>query len=485
MRICRIVPAAAIAIAPLFFATSCAVNPATGHHEFTLVSAGQELQIGREGYPATIAQYGLYDDPRLAAYVDSVGRRVASKSELPTLEWHFTVLDDPVVNAFAMPGGYIYVTRGILAHLNSEAQLAGVLGHEIGHVTARHSAKQITQQQIAGLGLAIGGAFSPALQQYSGAAQQALGLLMLKYSRDDETQADALGIRYATAAGYDPREIPGTYATLKRISDRAGSSLPGYLSTHPDPGDREARTSALAQAAVAGRGGLEVRSHGYLEHLRGVVFGDDPRNGWLSGSRFTQPAMGFELELPAGWSAQNGHAALVAAAPQQRAAMQWSAAANSGALAPGDYVAALRRDGRITDAAGAVETIGGWPAWVGRVSTAGDGGTTRVLFGAWVRTSGSTLMQCLAQSTAVGDADEQAIAASVRTLRPLAASRRDVEPDRVRIRTAPTGGTVQALLTRLGPSSQSIEEFAILNAVATDDRFMTGDWIKLVEPGRR
>ena len=162
------------------------------------------------------------------------------------------MLDDPIVNAFAMPGGYIYITRGILAHLNSEAQLAGVLGHEIGHVTARHCAKQMTQQQMLGLGLAVGSALSSTFRQYSAAAQQALGLLMLKYSRDDETQADELGIRYATAAGWDPREIPATYAMLKRISDSSGQRLPAFMSTHPDPGDREQRTSRARRAGGGG-----------------------------------------------------------------------------------------------------------------------------------------------------------------------------------------------------------------------------------------
>ena len=136
-------------------ASGCATNPATGKKEFTLVTPAQEAALGRDGYSAAIAEYGLYDDGALAAYVDSVGHKVAAASEEPTLPWRFTVLDDQVVNAFAMPGGYIYVTRGLLAHMQSEAQLAGVLGHEIGHVTARHSAKQITQQQLAGMGLSI------------------------------------------------------------------------------------------------------------------------------------------------------------------------------------------------------------------------------------------------------------------------------------------------------------------------------------------
>src|SRR5499426_733650 len=187
------------AVAALAWAAAgCAVNPATGKKEFTLVTPAQEAAMGREGYSAAIAEYGLYDDASVSAYVDSVGRKVAAASEQPTLPWRFTVLDDPVVNAFAMPGGYIYVTRGLLAHMQSEAQLAGVLGHEIGHVTARHSARQITQQQLAGLGLGIASALSSTVQQYSQAAQTALGLVFLKYGRDDETQADELGVAYAT-----------------------------------------------------------------------------------------------------------------------------------------------------------------------------------------------------------------------------------------------------------------------------------------------
>ncbi len=477
------VASAALALV-LLAPAGCAVNPATGQRQFSLVSAAQEQQIGREGYPAVLAQYGQYDDAAVATYVDSVGHRVAGHSDLPNAEWHFTVLDDPVVNAFAMPGGYIYITRGILAHLNSEAQLAGVLGHEIGHVCARHSAQQITQQQIATLGLAVGSAISPTFQRFGGAAQQALGLLMLKYSRADETQADELGVRYASRAGYDPREIPNTYATLKRIGERSGSSLPAFLSTHPDPGGREERTRALAEQAIAGRSDLIVRSHPYMDELRGLVFGDDPRGGWVSGSHFTQPVLGFELDLPSGWKAQNGHAALVAAEPSQKAALQWSAAANSGSLSPSDYVAALRRDGRISDAQGGGETIGGWPGWVGRVAVPADGGAARVLVAAWVRISDGTLLQCLGQSATAGDAYEQAILTSVRSLRPASAAHRDVAPDRVRVKPAPGSGTLATELPRLGPSPLSADDLSILNGLELDAPVAAGQWLKTVEAGR-
>jgi predicted Zn-dependent protease len=467
-------------------AAGCAVNPATGRREFTLVTADQELAIGRDGYGATVTEYGKYDDVALAAYVDTIGNRLARASERPDLQWHFTVLDDPMINAFAMPGGYIYVTRGILAHLNSEAQLAGVLGHEIGHVTARHSAKHITQQQIAGLGMAVAGAFSTTFQQYSGAAQQALGLLMLKYSRDDETQADELGIRYATAAGYDPREIPATYAMLKRVSQRGGSSLPFYLSTHPDPGNREEHTAALAGQAVAGKANLLVRGHAYLDHLRGLVFGEDPRGGWFDGARFTQPQMGFEMEFPAGWKTQNGRASVAAAEPQQHGGMQLSLAGNAGTLTPSDFVAGLRRDGRIAGAEGYGESIGGWPAWVGRVTVPAADGTASVLVAAWVRLGPDRMLQFLGRGAATGDANERAIVAAVRSMQPVRDVRRaNPEPDRVRLKVASAAGTFEALLAKLGGGALSVEDASILNGVAVDETIGSGRWLKVVEAGHR
>ena len=473
-------------LAALAALCGCAVNPATGRREFTLVSADQELAIGKDGYVATLAEYGRYDDAQLAAYVDSVGHRLAKVSELPTLDWHFTVLDDPAVNAFAMPGGYIYITRGILAHLQSEAQVAGVLGHEIGHVTARHSAKRITQQQITGLGLGLAGAFSETFRQYSGAAQQALGLLMLKYSREDETQADALGIRYATAAGYDPREIPNTYAMLKRISDAAGSRLPIYLSTHPDPGDREERTGALAAQAVVGKSNLTVRSKPFLEHVRGIVYGGDPRQGYFEGERYFHPQLGLEMVFPSGWRTQNGKQAVIAQNANATAGLQFSLAANAAGLAPADYVAALKRDGRIGEARGNTESVGGWPAWVGRLAIPQQDGSTRVLIAGFVRQDADKLDEVLGQSAATGDADEASVFATIRSLRRLQEpGRANPQPDRVRIAAAPAAGAFASVIARLGGSALSLTETSILNSVAEDASIPAGQWIKTVEAGRK
>ena len=201
-------------------AAGCARNPATGQLELSLVSEGQEVALGKQSDVAVQSEYGVYKDAGLAAYVDSVGQALAKRSERPDLEWHFRVLDSPVVNAFALPGGYIYVTRGLLSVMNSEAQLAAVIGHEIGHVTARHGARQLTRATLGQVGLAVGGILSKDIARYGSLAAQGLTLLFLKYSRDDENQADELGVRYATRANWDPREMPETFATLKAVSER-------------------------------------------------------------------------------------------------------------------------------------------------------------------------------------------------------------------------------------------------------------------------
>lgn len=471
------------AFALLLSIAACAVNPVTGKRELSLISASQELAIGREGYGAAVAEYGLLEDAALAAYVDSIGQALASRSEQPGLPWRFTVLDDPVVNAFAMPGGYIYVTRGILAHLQSEAQLAGVLGHEIGHVTARHSARQITQQQLAGLGLGIASVLSEDFRRYGGAAEQALGLLMLKYGRDDENQSDLLGVRYSTAAGYDPREIPSTYSMLRRIGERSGQRLPSFLSTHPDPGDREQRTTDLAREAAAGKSGLHVRQRAYLERLRGLPFGEDPRHGYFEESRFFHPGMRFEMSFPSGWRTQNSRPAVAAQSADQASMMQLSLAADARTLSPAEYVATLQRDGRIQGSRGSSETIGGWPAWTGRLAVPARDGGTATLTAAFVRQAPDRMFQIMARVP--DEAAERMVLASVRSLRPLDPARETAAPARLRLVPARAAGTFASVFAALGPQGVSAEESAILNGVELDEGVQAGVWIKSVEPARR
>ena len=459
----------------------CAVNPATGKRELSLMSTDQEVQIGHDGYPAVVAEYGLYDDPRLAAYVDSLGHKLAAVSHLPTLDWHFTLLDDPTVNAFAMPGGYIYITRGIMAHLGSEAQLAGVIGHEIGHVTARHAAKQMTQQQLAGVGLGVAGLFSTTVRQYGQVAQQALGLMMLKYSRDDETQADQLGVDYATKAGYDPREIPKTYEMLARVGAHAGQRLPSFLSTHPDPGDRQVRTAALAQAAVAGKRGLIIREREYLHRLDGVVFGNDPRQGYVSGEMFYQPAAGYEARLPAGWPQQVGHASVVAAKSDQTAGMQLAMSPKANGESPEAMVSSLLASGKLTAANGHAETLGGYSAWVGTVVVPAEKGPARLAVGL-VRINAGSMLQATGSSAAGGDADEQAILASIRSIRPIAdAGKKSPSINRVQVSRVARAGSFESVVNSFGPLAVDVDQISILNNRDAGENVLAGELVKVVK----
>src|SRR3989454_3017836 len=259
-------------------AAGCAVNPATGSRQLMLVSESQEIALGRDYDQQVAASIGVYPDSELQRYIQQFGARLAATSERPNLPWSFRVVDDPVVNAFALPGGFIYVTRGILAHLNSEAELAGVVGHEIGHVTARHSASQMTKQQLAQVGLVVGAIASPEFGRYTGLAGQALGVLFLKYSRDNERQADDLGLRYLRRVNYDPRELPHVFEMLTRVSQaQGGGRVPEWLATHPDPENRRGRIEQEIASLPQSFSGVAVNRDSYLRRPHGLVVGAHPR----------------------------------------------------------------------------------------------------------------------------------------------------------------------------------------------------------------
>jgi predicted Zn-dependent protease len=300
----------------------CATNPATGGRQLMLVSHEQEAQIGRQQDEQILKSGQVYEDPGLQDYVQELGSRLAEKSERPELPWTFRVLDDEIVNAFAAPGGYIYVTRGILAHLNSEAELATVLGHEIGHVTARHSANQMSKQQLMGVGLAVGMILEPAVASWSDVAQAGLGLAALKFSRDDERQADNLGLRYMVGAGYDPHQAPEVFDMLNRVTQAAGGgSMPSWASTHPQPENRtyliERRLAELEPLP----GDLSVVRSGYLQRLDGLTYGHDPREGFFEDELFLHPELAFRIEFPQGWKTHNAKDMVAGVSPKQDAAI--------------------------------------------------------------------------------------------------------------------------------------------------------------------
>jgi len=363
-------------------ASSCAVNPATGNNQIMLVSEAQEIAMGRQADAAVVQSIGVYADPGWQRYIQQFGARLAATSERPNLPWTFRVVDDPAVNAFAIPGGFVYVTRGLLAHLTSEAELASVVGHEIGHVTARHTAAAMSKQQLLGLGLALGSMANKQVAKYAGTANQALGILYLKFSRDDESQADQLGLRYMRRGGYDPRQMPEVFRMLDRLgaADGGGGRLPTWLATHPSPGNRVAAINGQIAALPQDFSGTSVNRDSYQRLLDGIVFGINPRQGYFTGSQFFHPDLRFQIAFPAGWALNNGAQAVIAVSPAKDAAIELAQAAEPSADAAAR--AFLAQDGITSGSSARVTLAGGLAGISSPFAAAAEGGTVRgtVLF---------------------------------------------------------------------------------------------------------
>lgn len=306
----------------------CAVNPVTGKKQVALMSEAQELALGAESDPQIIAQFGLYDDAEMKSFIELHGNEMAAISHRPNLQFHFRILDSPVVNAFAVPGGYVYFTRGIMAHFNNEAEFAGVLGHEIGHVTARHSVDQYTKSTIAQV-LLIGGLIvSKELRAFANEANVAMQLMFLKYSRDHESQSDELGVEYSTKVGYDAREMAGFFKTLQKLGDEGGDEIPDFLSTHPNPADRFNNVTKLAaewQAKVP-KPSYKINRDSYLNLVNGIVYGEDPREGYVEQGIFYHPELKFQYPVPSSWDLVNTPTQVQMASPNGDALMVFSAA---------------------------------------------------------------------------------------------------------------------------------------------------------------
>jgi predicted Zn-dependent protease len=333
-------------VSVLFFLYGCVTDivPATGERRYLGYTWQQETGIGKQASKEVTSLFGVYGDSNLARYVTEVGNRVLATSHLrrPGADEQvratpvtFTVLDSPVINAMALPGGYIYVTRGMLAQLNNEDQLATVIAHEIGHVAARHAARQAWQQQI-GQGLLLGGAVLsqglglPAqnILNFGGMAAQ---LFLLRYSREDELEADKLGVEYAMAAGYDSREVIGLFQALDRMQEKEGQSMPSFLATHPNPGDRIQRIRELTSAA---RDSLTPNPDTrYLHAVEGLVLGEDPRQGFVQDNVFYHPDLGFRFPIPRGFKAVNQPSQVIMAEGQNRAVLGFTGTAESSAEA--------------------------------------------------------------------------------------------------------------------------------------------------------
>lgn len=307
-------------ILTLFLLTqSCAINPVTGKRELMLISEDEEIAMGKQSDVEIRAVYGIYADPDLNQYVQNIGNTMVPYSHRPKLVYHFAVLDSPVVNAFAAPGGYIYVTRGILAMMNSEAELAVVLAHEMGHVNARHSVSRLSNMMLMQVGLAAGSAISKTFADIAGIAGVGAQLLFLQYSRDDEREADELGVEYSRKGQYNPEKMIAFFSTLEKLGDLSGGQpIPGFLSTHPLTSERIQNTQEMI---LPGDASLKVKQNEYFKRIQGTVYGDDPRQGFTEGDTFYHPDMRFKFSFPLNWKLQNTPARVVIISEDENAAV--------------------------------------------------------------------------------------------------------------------------------------------------------------------
>ncbi len=469
-------------------------NLVTGETQRGAYTWQEEVQIGRENDPAVIAQFGLYEDAGVSAYVERIGQDVLQTSaysdpttpaEIRGTPFHFRVLDSPVVNAMALPGGYIYVTRGLLAHLDNEAQLSVVLGHEIGHVLARHASRRAASAQLGQLGLlgaAVlggvvgGGNVAEGILNYGGAG---VGLLFLSYGREDEREADRAGVAYSEFAGYDAAEAADFFGSLARLSQQGGGGgIPSFLSTHPDPGERQQSIPQLA-AQYQPRG-TEVNAAEYLSQIDNIVLGNDPRQGYTEGGRFYHPELRFQFTYPDGWQVNNTPSAVQIGEPNGRAVLEFSFAQASSAQAAGQE---FGRQQGVAVSSQSSTTIGSNRSY--RVEGSANTSNGEVRFLAYFIEYGGNVFRFMGLAAAnsfnsYSATMRQSIESFARLTNQSYINRQPVRLDVVRAdRSAPFSSFVSGRPT---PEGLNTEGLAIMNQVQLNTTVPSGYQLKL--PGR-
>jgi predicted Zn-dependent protease len=442
--------------------SNCARNPVTGKSELSLISESQEIQMGKQASQEVAQSIGLYNDEKVQRYVADLGKRMAANSERPNLPWEFHVVDDAAVNAFALPGGFIYITRGLMASINNEAELATVLGHEIGHVTYRHSVQQISKAQLAQLGLGIGSILSSDIARFGQLASAGLSILFLKYGRDAENQADQAGFRYALNQNYNVREMTDVFETLNRVSEGGGrGKLPEWLSTHPNPENRIERIEKILDTLQRDPTRGVVNQDQYLQYVQGMTYGVDPRQGYFEGSHFYHPQMKFQLTFPQGWKLQNTPQAVVALSPNQDAIIQLGLA---GKASPRQAAEQFLSQQGVQAGEGSTSSINGLPAASSYFQAQTEQGTIQGIV-SFISYGGTTFgLMGYTPAGKLGGYD-QIFQSTIRSFGELRdRSKMNVSPARVELVKLNREMTLEQFNSQY-PSSVSLQELAIINEV--------------------
>ena len=480
--------------ASIIVLSSCARNPVTGKRELSLMSTEQEIAIGKESHPSVVASMGLYEDKTLTAFINEKGKAMAKISHRPDLPYQFYIVDSPVVNAFAVPGGYVYFTRGIMAHFNNEAEFAGVLGHEIGHITAKHAARSQKSQLLSQIALIGGAILAPDIvgQNIEG-IQQGLGLLSLKYSRDHESESDKLGVLYSSQIGYDANQMADFFGTLKRISENAGQVIPEFTSTHPDPGNRYKNVHQMAQAYQAEHPGTyEVDRNQFLKLIDGILYGEDPKQGFVENGQFYHPELRFQFPVPSGWQTQNSPSQFQMAPKEGKSAMILMLAKGSSL---DEASQAMVKDLGLTVLENGKTTLNGNPAYViisqqkpqqqqgqGQAQQQQQDPKTILQIGTWL-VQYNNAIYALHGLSAAGDFTK-----SFDTFKQVATGFRAItdpdklnrKPERIVIKTAPRDAPFTDIMTTLGMPAARVEELGVLNGLKATDPVSRGTLVKII-----
>jgi len=457
--------------------SACATNPVTGSSDFVLMSEDQEISLGQQYNNEILKEMPAYKDPVLEELVTRVGNKLASFSHRPELDFHFTLVDSSQVNAFALPGGYVYVTRGMLAYLNSEAELAAVLGHEIGHVTARHSVRQQSTSTVTGL---IGAVVTAAsgIQGVDSLTNMAGTAIVRGYGREHELEADRLGAEYLAKSGYSPDAMLEVVGILKnqesfdievaKLEGREPNVYHGLFSTHPD---NDARFREVVNAAKKFKtsGKPRVGRDSFLLRLDGLTFGDSEREGVVHKNRFYHKALNISLTFPADWKIKNQTASLIAIPPAKDGLMQMTREPNDKRLSPKKFMrqnlkATNLRQGKAFSANG----LKGYSA-VTRGET--PFGKRRIRYAVVNRGDDSFIFASTARSTDRSDKYDAALLKTARSLHKLTAAEKKLAREKkLDIIRAPKGSSWASLARRSSITNYPEQQLRLLN-----DQYPTGE----------
>jgi predicted Zn-dependent protease len=483
---------ACAALGAVSLLAACSSTPAKTGKAGNASSRG-EIESARRDYDQIVRFYGTYEDQAIQEYVNAVGQRVARHSDMPDMEWHFTVLDEGTINAFTTGGGYVYVFRGLLAYMNSEAELAGVLGHEMGHVTAHHPSKAQTRSIMANIA-AIGAAILTGSPDVANMASIGAAAWVQGYGREAEAEADAIGMRYMVKAGYDPRAMGRMFETLKaqesfeiasaRAEGREPKVYHGVFSDHPAPDDRAAAAArAAAQVTAEPEGGFVINRNLYMQAVDGMAFGSSRAQGVVRDNRFYHADLGLTMAFPRGWIIENQRDRILAYTKNKESFLQIMSDGKPDKQAPREFLI-TRLKGNVL-AGGESVTINGMEGYsvLTRSGSPLDNGAGPVRWIALYRGKTAFVFAGASRSARDGKPEADGLFRSVaETMRELKASEFPLaEPYRLKIVRATDKTRLADYAEAIPAEKYHKEELELINSLYPNKKVPVGEYIKVVE----